>query len=230
LRINHFDTSNLPELPDGWVWVKLGPICDDVIKVQPKDKPDVKFTYLDIASINNSINKITSPKYYLGVDAPSRARQLVKTGDILFSTVRTYLKNIALVEREYDGQIASTGFCVIRPIIVYNKYIFTLIFHKDFLNSLSKIQRGTSYPAVRNSDVFNQFIPLPPIEEQKKIIEECSRLFSITDEIDFIIESELKRSQSLRQSILKRAFEGKLVPQDPADEPASVLLERIKKQ
>jgi type I restriction enzyme S subunit len=71
-------------------------------------------------------------------------------------------------------------------------------------------------------------IPLPSLSEQKVIIEEINRLFSIVDDSGFVLESELKRAQSLRQSILKRAFEGKLVPQNPSDEPAAILLERIK--
>lgn len=222
------DTNDLPELPERWVWVKLGTICEDILKINPKEKPIKQFTYLDIASIDNTEGKITSPKYYSGKDAPSRARQVVKSGDILFSTVRTYLKNIAIVEDVYDGQIASTGFCVIRPILASNKYLFYLTSRNGFINQLSKIQRGTSYPAVRNSDVVNQVIAFPPLKEQVKIAEAIDRLFSIADEVDSLIKSELKRAQSLRQLLLKRAFEGKLVLQNPDDEPASVLLERIK--
>jgi len=108
-------------LPDGWVRVELGAITDDVLKTNPKEKPNERFTYLDIASIDNATNRITSPKYYMGKEAPSRARQVVRSGDILFSTVRTYLKNIAMVDDGYDGQVASTGFCVIRPILAHNE-------------------------------------------------------------------------------------------------------------
>jgi len=228
-KLPPLDKSNLPELPEGWVWTRLGQICDEVIKVDPKENPNAEFIYLDIASIDNVINRITSPKKYLGKKAPSRARQLVKAGDILFSTVRTYLKNIAVVDEKFDGQIASTGFGVIRPNrIIKSKLIFFLSLCDFFVNPLSKIQRGTSYPAVRDSDVFEQIVPIIPVQEQQQLVSEIERHFSIADQIEQTIEQGLKQAERLRQSILKRAFEGKLVEQNPEDEPASKLLEQIK--
>lgn len=225
------DASDLPELPEGWVWTRLGEIVADVEKVSPKGTPEKDFTYLDIASVDNSQQKITNPKTYFGKNAPSRAKQLVKTGDILFSTVRTYLKNIAIVNEIYDGQIASTGFCVIRAHNPINKrLIFYQVQTDSFLNPLTQIQRGTSYPAVRDSDVFVRSIPLPPLPEQHRIVSEIERRLSVADEVEKTVEQSLKQAERLRQSILKKAFEGKLVPQDPTDEPASVLLERIKEE
>lgn len=223
------DNSDLPELPKGGLWIKFENILEKVEKVNPKSEPNKQFIYLDIASIDNSLKKITSPKKYFGIEAPSRARQLVKSGDILFSTVRTYLKNIAFVDEKYHNQIASTGFCVIRPKEKINKkYIFYLVQTDSFLNPLNEIQRGTSYPAVRNSDVFSQIVPILQENEQNKIVEEIERRFSIADEIEKVVDYSLKQSGRLKKSILKKAFEGKLVPQDPNDEPAGRLLEQIK--
>jgi type I restriction enzyme S subunit len=225
------DTSDLPDLPEGWVWTRLGEVVETVEKTYPKAKPDDEFIYIDIASIDSKQQRIVQPKRYLGKEAPSRARQLVRSGDILFSTVRTYLKNVAVVNELYDGQIASTGFTVIRSYSsIVSKLVFCWVQTEAFLNPLTEIQRGTSYPAVRDSDVFAQSIPFPPLPEQHKIVEEIERRLSVADEIEKTVDQSLKQAGRLRQSILKRAFEGKLVPQDPTDEPAQKLLERIKEE
>src|SRR3972149_1960003 len=83
--------QNGRSLPGGWEWMTIGDVTSPIEKVDPTQKPDKEFTYLDIASIDNSIHKITEPKSYYGADAPSRARQLVQANDVIFSTVRTYL-------------------------------------------------------------------------------------------------------------------------------------------
>lgn len=223
--------KSFPELPNGWRWVKLGDVVSDIERVDPKKNPDREFLYIDIAAIDNNQQRITNPKKYLGKNAPSRARQLVKCGDILFSTVRTYLKNIAVVNEMYNEQIASTGFCVIRPQTnIDNRFIFWYVQTDYFLNPLNQIHRGTNYPAVRDSDVLSQCLPLPPLAEQHQIVSEIERRFSVIEQIEKIVDQSLKQAERLRQSILKRAFEGKLVPQDPNDEPAEKLLERIRQQ
>jgi type I restriction enzyme S subunit len=228
--------SDLPALPKGWVWTRIGEITDNVENVNPKTNPDRKFLYIDIASIDNKLQKITNPKKYYGKNAPSRARQLIISGDILFSTVRTYLKNIAVVNDIFDGHIASTGFCVIRALPqIHNRYIFCFVQTNFFLNPLNQLQRGTSYPAVRDSDIFSQVIPLPPLPEQHRIVNKIEELFTKLDTgVDALkkIKIQLKR---YRQAVLKNAFEGKLTQQwreaHKGDlESASVLLEKIKEQ
>ena len=113
----------------------------------------------------------------------------------------------------------------------------------DFLSVLSALHRGTSYPAVRDGDVREQPIPLAPTAEQHRIVAKIEELFMRLDAgvaaskraqanlkryKGAVLAANLARAGRLRQSILKRAFVGQLVPQDLSDEPASVLLERIR--
>ena len=101
---------NKEGLPDGWEWKQIKDFVKRVDLMDPTKEPDKQFYYIDIDSIDNSNQIIRDPKLITGKEAPSRARQVVKQSDILFSTVRPYLKNIALVDGIYDGQVASTGF------------------------------------------------------------------------------------------------------------------------
>ena len=84
--------------------------------------------------------------------------------------------------------------------------------------------------SISGTDIREMPLPVPPLDEQKQIVQEVERRLSIVDEIEAQIVANLKRAARLRQGILKRAFEGRLVPQDPTDEPAERLLERIRQQ
>jgi type I restriction enzyme, S subunit len=212
-------------LPNNWIWTNVGQISEEIEKISPRDEPEKEFKYLDIASIDNKYLMIVDHKNYKGRDAPSRARQLVKTGDILFSTVRTYLRNIAIIDDVYNGQIASTGFCVIRPNkLISNKMIFYYTQTNSFLNSLNPKQRGTSYPAVRNSDVFSQPFPLAPLAEQYRIVARIEELFSRLDAGVEALQKVKAQLQRYRQSVLKAAVEGRLTEEwrkeHPEVEPA----------
>ena len=196
-----------------WSILQISDITEEIEKVKPTENPNGYFTYIDISSIDKY--KIVKPKRLLGKNAPSRARQLIRTGDVLFSTVRTYLRNITLVEEINNNQIASTGFCVLRPNkeIIISRFLFYYTLTNFFVNSLSRIQRGSSYPAVRYIDVLNQYIPIPSKIEQEKIIEEIEWRLSIIEKAEINIDSDLLKTKVLKQCILKKAFEGSLIPQ-----------------
>ena len=223
-------------LPTGWATTTLADICLPVNKVAPQSEPDKEFIYLDISSIDNSTFQVVGPKGYLGNDAPSRARQEIHTGNILFSTVRTYLKNIAMVSPEFDGQVASTGFCILNPCAeIDSRFVFYFVQNDEFITRLNPNQRGTSYPAVRNGDVLAQEIPLPPLPQQHRIVAEIETQFTRLHASVAALRRAQANLKRYRASVLKAACEGTLVPteaelvrsEDRDYEPAGALLERI---
>ena len=228
------NTANM--LPPGWSECSIGQVTLPVSKTDPKDDPDREIDYIDISSIDNTRQVIGRVKQYRLKDAPSRARQIVRTGDVLFATVRPYLRNIAAVPNDYDQQIASTGFSVLRPAEgVCPTFLFYKAISRDLVNALSGMQYGVSYPAVKDEQVRDQPLWLPPTEEQHRIVERIEELFS---ELDKGIES-LKTARGqlnvYRQAVLKHAFEGKLTAQwreeneDKLETPEQ-LLARIKQE
>jgi len=195
-----------------WIEIELGKVCDKATKVKRKEMPsDDSFIYLDIGGIDNISNQIVDHKTYSWKEAPSRAQQIVKIGDVLFSTVRTYLKNIAQVSNvQYQGQICSSGFTVIRgkATVLHPKYIYYYSLFEGFLQPLNELQTGTSYPAVRDNDVFAQKIPLAPLPEQRAIVSKIEQLFSELDNATTNLQSAKDKLEIYRQAVLKKAFEG----------------------
>ncbi len=219
------------DAPSSWTRIQLGKICLPVEMIDPKTRPDEEFLYVDIAAIDNERNVIAAPKRILGKNAPSRARQRIKRGDILFSTVRTYLRNVAIVSKEFDGQICSTGFCVIRPMPFMNpEFVFYHVLTDDFILKVTPTQTGILYPATKDSTIFGQTIPVPPKEEQDEIASRLKHSFEIAAIVGESSGIALTNANHLEQAILHIAFRGQLAPQDPKDEPASVTLERLREK
>lgn len=103
-------------LPPRWRWVRLGEVCEDQTGVlDPRREPEKSFRYVDISGVDNKAKRIIEARTLLGKDAPSRARQIIRSGDILVSTTRPNLNAVAIVPSDLDDQICSTGFCLLRP-------------------------------------------------------------------------------------------------------------------
>jgi len=206
------ENDNFPKLPSGWCWTPISELTLPITKIIPQHDLSGTFDYIDISSIDNKNNQIFAPKTYTADKAPSRARQIIHANDIVFSTVRTYLRNIALVPERLDGQIASTGFSVLRTSeVLYPKLLFYYCLSDAFLNPLTELQRGTNYPAVRENDVRNQLFPLPPKNEQKLIVDDIDTRLSVIEKLEYICSINIVRNEQLRQSILRSAFSGKLL-------------------
>ena len=142
----------------------------------PTALPEESFTYVDVASVDNESKSITGSRSLFGSEAPSRARKVIRQGDILVSTIRPNLNAVALVPADLDGQIASTGFCVLRPTDrALSEYLFYFVQSQSFVGSLCTLVAGAMYPAVSDSQVLGQRIPLPDVVEQRRIVDLLSR-------------------------------------------------------
>jgi type I restriction enzyme, S subunit len=156
-----------------WPFVPIEVVCDPTGFVDPRREPGRLFRYVDISSIDRDRKTILSAPEILGEDAPSRARKEIRAGDVLVSSVRPNLNAVAIVPPELDGQVASTGFCVLRPNegAVIGRYLFYYTLTKDFIAALSGKVRGAHYPAVSDVDIKSMKLPLPPPAEQRRIVD-----------------------------------------------------------
>jgi type I restriction enzyme S subunit len=167
----------MSDLSNGWCETLIADVIEPFSLADPTKTPEKIFKYVDIGSIDNNSQTIASPKVIQGANAPSRARRVINTGDTLFSTVRTYLRNIALVPEELDGQLTSTGIAVLRPSkAIHPKYLFKWVSSDQFVDNVSVAQDGTMYPAVSDRDVFDAIILVPPLPEQHRIVTQIDRL------------------------------------------------------
>jgi len=153
--------------------IKIGKLCLPTEQRDPRPVPETSFEYIDISSIDRDQKMITATNTILGKDAPSRARKVVQSGDVLVSTVRPNLNAVAIVPPKLDGHIASTGFCVLRPNskILDNHYLYYRTLTSEFIEYLTARMRGANYPAVTDGVVKDALIPLPPLSEQRRIME-----------------------------------------------------------
>jgi|ERR1017187_74975 type I restriction enzyme S subunit len=202
----------MPEnIPKGWVQTTLGELCLPVASIQPEDSPGTEFTYFDIGGIDNERNRIAETKTVAGRNVSSRARLAIRKDDILFSTVRTYLRKIARVEFDYLNPVASTGFAVIRPAEgVSSQFLFFQVLSDRFLQSLHKLQTGTSYPAVRDRDVLSQPILLPPTHEQERIVTKLNAALSAVQRAETAAIRAGERLHRYRAVVLSAAVSGQL--------------------
>jgi len=168
----------MSELPQGWRSCQLADVTLPYTTCDPIKQPEVSFTYIDLSSVDNESGRIVSPKILQGKDAPSRARKVVKVGDVIFATTRPYLKGIALVPTEYDEQVCSTGFSVLRAQldVLLPQWLYYLCRSNLVLDQVLPHMRGASYPAVTDRDILAATIPIPPLDEQRRIVARVEEL------------------------------------------------------
>ena len=196
------------QLADNWKWAKLGNLCVKIKTVDPRRDPDGAFTYVDISSIDRDDKRIANPSALTGKDAPSRARRVIHKGDVLVATTRPNLNAVALVGDALDGQICSTGLCVLRPNrhLLDSKYLYYWTRHDGFVNALSALVNGAMYPAVTDRQVLEQQIPIPSISQQRRIAALIDKQLAESAKIAAAARGGLDAVEAMPSALLRRAL------------------------
>ena len=254
-------------LPPSWCWTRMRQVTSD----RGQAVPGAPFTYIDVTAIDKENGFVSDPKVLQANEAPSRARKIVRQGDVIYSCVRPYLLNVAIVDADFDpAPIASTAFAILNGHgLVLPRYLWIVLRSPFMVECVEEDMRGQAYPAINDSDFSVLPFPLPPLAEQHRIVAKVDELMALCDQLeaaraereatrDRLAAASLARLQApdpdpaafqnyatfaldnlaplttrpdqikaLRQTILNLAVRGKLVGQNPADEPASELLKRL---
>ena len=169
------------EIPDSWAWCTGNDIFNPMTSKKPYGET---FRYIDIDAIDNKKHCVIQPKTIAVSEAPSRASRELNNGDVLFSLVRPYLENIALIEKENTDCIASTGFYVCKPKdFIFPKFLFYLMTSEYVIKGLNQFMKGDNSPSINGDDIKNWLYPLPPLAEQQQIVTKIEELFAQLDSI-----------------------------------------------
>ncbi|MFI7015100.1 restriction endonuclease subunit S [Streptomyces sp. NPDC050164] len=219
------DATDAGGLPVGWGRATLGELCQPIEKVLPTELGRSTFQYVDIGSIDPSALSVVGAVETEVDAAPSRARQLLRHGDTVFSTVRPYLRKIAWIPEEFDGEIASTGFCVLRAgEAIDRRFLFHLVSSSGFIARVVEKQRGVSYPAVRERDVLEIAVPVPPLAEQHRIVAKLDEQLVFIGAGEGALGVADAKGGHFLQAVLHDALRGKLAPEDLSEGDAQVLV------
>lgn len=192
--------------PKGWEKVSLESCLHKVHKIG-KDFSEDSIEYVDIASVDNIRNNITETTTYKTNERPSRAQQILLSDDVIFSTVRPNLKNIAI--NHVDGRIGSTGFfvCRVDREKLSNLFLYKVLLSDSVTDYFVGITSGANYPAIKSSDMRKFQVITPPLENQNQFAERVQAI----EAQKALAQQELDKADQLFNSLLQKAFKGELV-------------------
>jgi len=223
------DTSELPELRDGWCWTTIGSVFPVTIGGTPsRARPEYwggSIPWVSSGEVANRPIRSTRERITSEGLANSNAK-LHRPGTVLLAMIgegKTRGQTAILDVASTTNQNIASILCAETPIV--SEWVFYWLMSR--YEETRKSGSGGMQYALNSERIRGFTFPLPPLAEQYRIVAEVERRLSVVQEVETVIAANVARAERLRQSILKQAFEGRLVPQDSNDEPASVLLERI---
>ena len=201
----------IDEVPEHWEVRRIKEIAYINKRTLTEKTPnDYEFDYIDIGSITYGIKGFSSERMTFE-DAPSRAKRIVKKGDTIISTVRTYLKAIASIENDVSDLIVSTGFAVISPKkLLFSKYFSYLLTSNFVVDTICALSIGVSYPATNSSVIRNLLCLVPPPSEQKAIADYLDTKTAQIDQIIQTINTQIGKLKELRKTLINDVVTGKI--------------------
>ncbi|MER0203433.1 MAG: restriction endonuclease subunit S [Nitrosomonas sp.] len=202
--LNPYENGRLKE---GWVVKKLSVMADiDPENLNASVNPNYKFKYISLDDVDKGVLRNYSDQIF--ETAPSRARRIVKKGDILFGTVRPNLQSHCLIKNHVEDLVCSTGFAVIRcrNNIANPPYIFSLFFAEFVEKQIQTLLAGSNYPAINSSDVRKLDIPLPQMDEQIHI----AKILSNMDTEIAALEAKLAKYRHIKQGMMQNLLTGRI--------------------
>lgn len=202
----------LGEIPDHWNPIRIKNACViNESSLSDTTSKSFELDYVDIGSVSFERGIFQTEKFTFK-NAPSRARRVAKEGDIIVSTVRTYLKAIDYITKENSNKIFSTGFGVLSPITIYPKYLLHCVRSDSFTYQVDEIAKGMSYPAINSTDLGSIYIPNPPIQEQTAIANFLDRKTALIDQAIAIKQKQIELLKERRQILIHKAVTRGLDP------------------
>lgn len=218
-------------LPQGWIECELGEIA--TVKGGKRLPAGAKyseiktnFPYIRVKNFDNMTVDTTDIKY-LTLDIQKKIKNYIISKEDVYISIAGSIGKVGIVPDELDNaNLTENAAKIIHKI--NKKYLTYYLNSSSVQHQISLFTKSTTQPKLALYKIEEISIKLPPLNEQQRIVEEIEKRFCVADKVEKVVKENLEKAKQLKQSILKKAFEGRLVPQDPTDEPASILLKKIK--
>jgi len=206
-RLPAFAKASAGEKGLDWEWkeVRLSEVAEiDKVSLGSQTLPEYSFNYLSLSDVDSGVAEIKSERI-LFKDSPSRARRIVKKGDILLATVRPNLQAFLIIRDDVNDLIASTGFAVITCKKIHNEFLYQYLFTKGLMNQIEEFLTGSNYPAINSSDVKRLKFPYPSIEEQTAI----AQVLQAADKEISLLKAKTEKLREQKKGLMQVLLTGK---------------------